>query len=109
MDLSFGASSIPSIPMSASNSGLPQGQGLGKPAAIVLPRSLQIAAQVGQQVLMPTLFAQVEVGRIFVSRMMFPATQRIGSPYSDKRKRTEVLRNLKVKKSEASAQQSRGR
>lgn len=105
MDLSLGTTSVPSIPVMEA----PRASSQAAVAPTPIPaRSMLVAAQLAQNLLMPTSLAQVQVMSIFVSRRLVPPARYTG-PDREEKRRGEFLRRVKVAKSEATGQQTQSR
>lgn len=105
MDLSLGTTSVPSTPVYSLSreAAIPQAM----PAA-ASSRSMLLAAQAAQNVLMPTSHAHIQATSIFVARRLIPPARYTG-PDREEKKRGEFLRRVKVGKSEAAGQQTQSR
>lgn len=105
MDLSLGTTSVPSTPvyLRAHEASGPQLMPSGAPL-----RSMLLAAQAAQNVLMPTSHAHIQATSIFVARRLIPPARYTG-PDREEKKRGEFLRRVKVGKSEAAGQQTQSR
>jgi hypothetical protein len=104
MNLSFAASAIPAPPLVATSAAATMPS---MPASMVhgmemLPRAMQVAAQIGQSTLNPvSFFSQLNVNRYSVSRMFFFSIepQRLDH---DQKKRREFIRGVIVTKTDTS-------
>ncbi len=105
MDLSLGTSSVPSVPTVAA----PQEASLAPAAAApAVSRSTLVAAQVANQVLMPSSLSHIQVVSIFVARRLVPPARSLG-PDREIKKAVDLLRKIRVAKSEAAGQQKQSR
>lgn len=100
MGPSFEMSSLPNV------SALSQAEYVGQPTSTTsnTPRTFQLAAQVGWQLLMPSSFFSQQIASIFVARKMVPPPRLSGQDRDERSKRGEFIRRVKVAKSEPSGQ-----
>lgn len=105
MDVSLGAAGASSICTLAAAK-----ESCETPAkeAFVPSRSMMLAAQAAQNVLMPGSQAHIQAASIFVARRLIPPARYTGADREEK-KRGEFLHRVKVAKSEAAGQQTQSR
>ncbi len=104
MDVSLGNAGI--TPLTMASSSVPSVTQNATPA-ITPPRSMLLAAQLAQNMLMPTSISQVQF--ISIRRAVIPLPPRATGPDRDERKRGEFLRRVKISKSEAMSQHTQNR
>ncbi len=108
MNLSFAASAIPAPPLvtTPAAANIPLATGRMPPSMAkdveMLPRTMQVAANIGQSTLNPTsFFGQLNVNRYTVARMFLFATEPQKLDH-DQKKRREFIRGVIVTKTDTS-------
>lgn len=78
------------------------------PSAAVVPNTTATTSQVAMNSLMPTAFSQIQVMSIFVARKLIQPARYTG-PDREEKRRSDIMRLVKVVKSEAAGQQTQHR
>lgn len=98
MELSFGMSSVPTVPALGADSPYLKGK---NPLTESMPRATTVAAQIARQILLPTsIFGQVETFRHFVSRTRLVPVTPARSERDEKKRSAAFVQTVIVNKSE---------